>query len=417
MCVAAVPQATARAQNTLGIAAIVNDDVISVYDLNSRLAFVVASTRPPDSQAARNRLLKEVLDTLIDEKLKLQEAKRLNIKIDPAEVDGAIRDMEAANNLPRGGIELFLKRSNISMQVLVTRLKADISWQKVVGRTQRFKVKISEEEITERLREIEANKDKPESRVSEIFLPVDNPNLDNQVRSAGEQLLKQLQSGASFQALARSYSKSPSAAQGGILGWLKQGQLDAAREAALVKMRPGQISPLLRSLAGYHILLLHDRRQSAEKTNQGDPTVSLHQIYVALPPKATAGEIQTQMKLAETLAQSVENCDDIRKLGKEMKSSLTGNLGTLKTSKLPEGVRAAVKDLPEGKASKPFQNGQAVVSIMVCKRIADAKVKKAKNGPTPRERIRRQLLAQRMGTAARRYLRDLRRAAFVDIRL
>ncbi len=402
----------ARAQDVQRIAAVVNDEVISIYDVDARLSLVIASSGLENRPNIRRRLVPQVLRTLIDEALKLQEAKRLNIQVGKSEIERVLAQIARQNNVPGGGLKKYLARQGVEITVLIDRVEADVAWAKVVRRRLRSRVEIGQDEIDEKLAEIEANKGKPEHRVEEIFLPVDNPSEEGDVRLAAERLLQQLRAGAKFSEIARSFSQSASAAVGGDLGWIKLGQLGGELDGALLKMKPGQVSPPIRSLAGFHILRLRDRRAASGVTTS-DASVSLQQLFIPLRANPGRAEVNSAMEKASALAARARSCQDMTDLGNETGSPLSGGLGTLKLSKLPAQLRTVVRDLPVSRASQPIRSGEGIVVLMVCEREEAEKMTAADE----RKKIRDMLLAKRLEMMARQYLRDLRRAAFVDVRI
>ncbi len=400
----------AGAQDALRIAAVVNDEIISVYDLNARLSLVLASSRVTDKAEARRRLAPQVLRSLIDDKLKLQEAKRLRIRVSKKDIDGALGVLERQNGLPRGGLGPFLARNGIDMAVLIDQIESEIVWSKAVNRRLRIQIQIGEDEIDEMLAQFDANKGKPEHRVADIFLPVDEPEDDEKTRILAERLMQQLEAGASFRTLARNFSQSASAAVGGDLGWIKQGQLARELDAALAKMRPGQMSKPIQTQAGYYIILLLDRRADPG-LESGEVTVALHQLFVPLPPKAGQAEVDRQMERAKALAEQAANCADMERLGKQTGSPLSGSLGKIQVSKLPRPLKSVVKGLADRTASRPIRKDDGIIVLMICERETEG------SDVTARQKVEGMLMNQRLNIAARRYLRDLRRAAFVDVRI
>ncbi len=399
----------AGAQDALRIAAVVNDEIISVYDLNARLSLVLASSRVTDKAEARRRLAPQVLRSLIDDKLKLPEAKRLRIRVSKKDIDRALGGLERQNGLPRGGLGRFLAQNGINMAVLIDQIEAEIVWAKAVNRRLRIQIRIGEDEIDEMLAQFDANKGKPEHRVADIFLPVDEPEDEEKTRILAERLMQQLEAGASFPTLARNFSQSASAAVGGDLGWIKQGQLARELDAALVKMRPGQMSKPIQTQAGYYILLLLDRRADPG-LESGEVTVALHQLFLPLPPKAGQAEVDRQMERAKALAQQAANCADMERLGKQTGSPLSGSLGKIKVSRLPRPLKSVVKGLADRTASRPIRKDDGIIVLMICERETKG------SDVTARQKVEGMLMNQRLNIAARRYLRDLRRAAFVDVR-
>lgn len=400
----------AQAQETLRIAAVVNDEIISAYDLSSRLALVLASSGTADNIETRRRLAPQVLRGLIDDKLKLQEARRLNISITMDDIQLALAQVERQNDLPKGGLDGFLARTGINKSVLIDQLEAEIAWIKAVSRKLAAKIQIGDDEIDEIIARIEANKGKPDHLVSEIFLPIDDPLNQNEIQLLANRLFQQLKDGASFPALAQNFSQSASAAVGGDLDWISPGQLGSDLNAALLKLQPGQISPPIPSMAGFYILLLRDRRTGQGLTDK-EVGVSLQQLFLPLSPNAGQAEVASQMELASTMSEVAGNCQDMEALGKEFDPEMSGNLGKVNMSQLPGKLRPVVEKLPLGKASRPLRIADGIIVIMVCEREEAPSALKA------RVRIKRMLFERRVSTEARHYLYNLRRAAFIDVRL
>lgn len=406
-----------RAQDTLRIAAVVNDEMISVYDLNMRLSLVVALSGLPNTLETRQRLGPQVLRSLIDDELKRQEATRLGISVSEGEVENALRRLEKVNDLDKGGLDKFLASRKIRKSSLTTQIESEIAWRKLVQGRFGAITQVSDEEIDEVLSEIEGNKGKPEYLVSEIFLPVDKPENEREILSLANRLIQQTQAGANFQALAQNFSKSPTAERGGSLGWNRLGQLGNELDQALAKLRPGQLSPPVRTIDGYTILYLRKQRTARGLANPetASPVVNLQQLFLPLPPGTGPAAVADAMEGAKTFGNKAKTCQDLEKMGKEIGSPLSGNLGDIKTSALAPQQRNLVRGLPPLKASRPLRTKDGVIVLMVCRR--DEVKQPQLTAAGQRERIADRLINERMGLAARQHMRDLRRAAFVDIRL
>lgn len=154
------------------IAVVVNEEAISVRDVEARMHLVIVSSALRDSGELRQRLRPQILRTLIDERLQLQEARRLKIPVSETEIKGALATIEQQNRLPPGGIETLFERTGIDRASLVDQIRATIAWNKLIRLRGGPAVQISEDEIDEAIADATANKDRPEYRISEIFLPV-----------------------------------------------------------------------------------------------------------------------------------------------------------------------------------------------------------------------------------------------------
>ncbi|MEX2450804.1 MAG: peptidylprolyl isomerase [Rhodospirillales bacterium] len=408
----------AHAQQDLRIAAIVNDEIISYYDLQNRLNLVLFSSARDASNEERQRLVPQILRTLIDDKLKLQEAERRNIQVTQSEIDRAIEHVEKTNNIGKGKLDSLLEQQGIPHSAVVAQIKAEIAWNKVANRVLGTQIRISEEEINERLAEVQENKNKPEHRISEIFLPVDSLDQEEKTKNLAERLHQQLQKGASFASLARSFSRSPTAGSGGHRGWVRQGALGKTVDAELTAMQPGGFSSPIKTEMGFFIVFLHERRtpdQVRDSQADANTTVTLQQLFLPLPAKAKPSEKASQLNLAKTLASTVLNCQDMEKAGKELGSPLSGKIGTVTMAKLPVNIRTAISDLPVNKTSVPVEMKSGLVILMVCDRVKPKVPEKPK--VDERREVEMMLLNERLRTVSRRFLRDLRRSAFIDIRI
>jgi len=395
---------------TLGIAAIVNDDVISIYDLNSRVSLLIATSNQENTPANRKRLSRQVLDRLIDEKLKMQEAKRLDINIPHQTINQAYSDMERRNKLPVGGLGEFLAAKGVDKLALLEQIEAEIAWGSAVNHSLRFQIQIGDEEVDEIIEEIKAGKGKPEYLLAEIFLPVDNPQADNDVHGLAQRLIEHLKSGANFLSIARNYSQSASAAIGGDLGWVRLGQLGNEIDAVLPNLGKGQASDPIRTIAGYYIIMIRNIR-TGKGLASPDQKVKLQQVFFSLPVSITDQEIATRMASIKARTETIEGCEKLDKLGREEGSPLSGSLGSVRVDQLPDAIGNAVGSLDIGKTSRPLRSGDGIIVLMVCERSGTSGLQAV------RKEIKTTLINQRLDIAARRRLRDLRNTAFVDIRI
>ncbi len=392
------------------IAAIVNDEVISIFDLNSRLSVVVAGTQARKEPETLRRLAPQILRQLIDEALQLQEAKRLGIRVTDADLEHALSGIERRNKLKKGMLDSHLAAQGTSKLALIAKIEPEIAWVKVVARRIRPQIHVGPEDVTEALARIEAAAGAPELFLYEIFLRVDAPENETSVRQVGNRIVQQLKAGASFTALARNFSQSASAARGGDLGWVRQGELESELAEPAAKLKPGQLVGPIRTLGGYHILSLRNRR-IAEGVKAPNAKLELQQLFFPVAKGTQPGKADEEMARVKTFAARASSCDGMEKLGSELGTGMSGSLGTVELADLPAPLRKAVEGLEPSRPSEPVRTDNGIIVLMVCGR------EEVGPGGSERERIEQMLVTQRVDAAARRYLRDLRRAAFIDIRL
>lgn len=400
----------AQAQRVQRIAAIVNDDIVSVYDLRARMRIVISSTGLRPTPQLQQRLARQILRQLVDERLQLQEAKRRNVSVSQRNMDHAIAEIEKQNRIPPGGFDKFMARNGIPKEAALAQIRAQIAWGKLVGRILSPRVTVGEDEIEEEINRLKARRGETEYRISEILLTVDNPEAKAEVRRTAERLADELRKGAEFGPLARQFSRGAAASVGGDLGWIAESSLDEEFRPIVPRLEPGSVTAPIETPTGIHILRLERKRRimaaPADKT-----VIDLHQVAFALPPQATKPEIAAQTDLAEAIAETVSGCDDLERAAREAKSNAPTALGKLRLADLSGSVRAAVESLPVGKPSRPVRTRAGVAVFMVCGKTAPEA-----NLPS-RDHIAERIRRERLEILSRRYMRDLRSAAIVDLRV
>ena len=248
------------AQESLRIAAVVNDDVITGLDLAVRTRMAILSSSLPDTPEMRNRVARQVLRAMIDERLMLQEAARQNVIVQQSEVDAELTKLAERNGVTLDQFGAYLAENGVLLDPLAEQVRATIAWSKLVARQLRPRAVITEEDVDEVLRQAEEAKNQPQRRVSEIFLAVDGPAEEEEVRRSAERLIEQIRSGVPFSAVASQFSDTATAAVGGDVGWVLPGQLAPEVEETLERMQDGDIAGPVRAAGGYYILQLRGQR-------------------------------------------------------------------------------------------------------------------------------------------------------------
>lgn len=406
---AMVLAATASAQNIQRIAAIVNDEVVSGFDVDQRIRLVMISTGLQDTPEVRNRLRSQILRTLIDERLQVQEATRLNISVADEEIERALRTIERQNNIPEGRFGEFVSSRGVGLSAVTTQVEAALAWQKLIRRTLQPRVTVTPEEVDAVVQRLQASAGRTELLLAEIFLSVDNPAQEPEVRRRAENLIRQIRSGARFPAVAREFSQAVTAAGGGDMGWVQPEQLSPELADAVADLRLREISSPIRVTGGYYILTIRDQRQILGG-GESDIELDLKQILLPLDAKASPEELETQVNLATAIRGAIDGCGDVESVAAELNSSESGSLGKMRLGDLPVAVRPAVADLQVGEISEPVRTGVGVHLFMVCGRSGDEAAEPDTNA------IRDDIGNRRLSMMARRYLRDLRRDAVVELR-
>jgi peptidyl-prolyl cis-trans isomerase SurA len=341
--------------------------------------------------------------------LELQEAKRQGITATDAEIKHAIAQIEKQNNMPPGSLNDFLKARGIDRTTLVDQLTAAVEWAKLVRRKAAETVDITDGDIDQAMQRLKEHATDPEERVAEIFLSVDNPTQDEQVRQVAEKLTQEMRQGARFSAIARQFSQSATAAVGGDLGWVRPDELPPAIGKAAVQLQVGELSPPIRAAGGYYLLLVLDRRTGSGDSEAGQ-IYNIVQVVFPLPQQASEAARQQALAEAESVRAAATDCPTLLKLGKQ-KAPLLSSEGQLHAAQIAPAMRKLVDGLKSGEASEPILQRNGVGVIMVCSKTNE------ESGAVTRQTVADSLLAQRLDMVARQYLEDLRREAYVDVRV
>lgn len=398
----------APAQEEALVAAVVDDYSITSVDLEQRTNLLLFTSALPRTQQVAQRLQPQVLKTMIDETLQLQAAETHNVKVTNREIDAFFANMEREIGLSPGELENYLSSKGVEKSALKRQVEANMAWSKLVERKFASQATIGDAEINDTLNIIAENQGKPRNLVSEIFLAVDDATQDEQSRQGAIRIMRQLQSGANFDALARAFSQNASAATGGDLGWLVPGQLDNQIEQKLAGMRPGQIEGPIRTLDGYHIIALRNR-QLPGGSSPNEVKIDLRQINISLSPQATEDEVKAALVIADQIRTTIADCASLA-VATLPGGARTANIGRVRLGDLAAPLQKPLSGLQADQMTLPLRGPNGIMLLMVCEREAQTT-----NLPS-REQIKLQLFRQKLDLLARRYLRDLRRAAFLDIR-
>jgi peptidyl-prolyl cis-trans isomerase SurA len=377
-----------------GLAAIVNDDAITTLDVRQRvnLIFVSAGIEPtPDAMA---QVRSQALRGLIDERLQLQEADRWKIEISDAEVDAAFANIARANGLNTDQMAAQLGGAGIGVATMKQQLRAEIAWQRYIGGRFGSRVRISSNVVNDTLSRIAANAARPQYLLSEIFLPTDGEEETRQAVQVAERLILEMRNGAPFPAVARQFSSNPSAATGGDIGWLAQGEVPGPLQSAVDTLQPGQFSAPIVTEDGVYVLALRDRRMG----QSGAGAVSLAQI--SAPGRSRAA--------LEAGLRGVSGCQALAGVAARVADSQVTELGEFAPADLAPDTARRIANLTEGAPSEVFETPRGVAALVVCGRTAAA--------APDRNEIENRLYDQELAMVSQREMRNLREEATIRIR-
>jgi peptidyl-prolyl cis-trans isomerase SurA len=395
-----------------GIVAVVNGDVITRFDLESRRRLFAVTAGLPLTPAVLDRLTPQVRRLLIDEKLRQQEAIRRRVGATDQEVADAVGRLEQQNGQPPGALRGMLSRQGIDIRALYAQVRSQIAWSKLVRQQLGQQAQITEEEVRERLREQEAATGQPEFLVSEIFIAIDDPSQEAEAQRTATSLIEQLRGGAPFPAVAAQFSQAQTAENGGDLGWVRLGQLEPEVDALLTQMPPGAVSNPIRTAGGLTIITLRQRREVGRDMAT---LISIRQLFLPfdsqLNPQAPTQQQIAQLQTAQRVGETVRSCAQMEEVARQVRSPRPADPGQelrLETQQGP--IRQILEEMRQGEPTRPLISPDGITVLLLCSRRVENL-----GAPNP-EAIALSILRERADLVSRQMMRDLRRRADIDVR-
>ncbi|MCA3286886.1 MAG: peptidylprolyl isomerase [Roseomonas sp.] len=402
----ALAQATGGSVNS--IVAVVNGDVVTRSEVESRRRLLALSAGMAGDAGAQ--VGDQILRLLIDERLRIQELSRRRILVTDQDIASSVANIESRNGLPPGGVVQNLRRAGIEPRVLYDQIRAQIGWARLLRGMLGEQANIPEAEVNEFLAAQRARLGEPEFLVSEIFIPVENPGQEAQVRRFVTDVIQRLRQGVPFPMVAAQFSQSQSAIQGGAMDWMTGDRFDPAVASILKQMPEGAISNPIRVPGGFEIVMLRDRRVSGR-----DMATIMNMRQVFLPfegqvnPQAPTAQQLAQLQRAQTLSDQARGCEAMDAAARG--SPRPADPGPVRLDNInPPELRELLGSLPIGRATQPIISMDGALIFMVCARetrnMAEANPQQA----------REILLRDRVELLSRQLQRDLRRRAQIEMR-
>lgn len=260
----------AKAEVIDRVIAVVNGRAIALSELNERKAPLVKQVSEIYSGAEREKRLadmeKKVMDSLVEDLLLETEAEKSGVKASERDIDDAVEDVKKQNSLNDETLKDALKREGLTYEMYRTQIKRQIEKSRMIGQQVRAKVTVTDRDLIEYY---ERNKrlflKDEEVNVSHILFLVSEKASDAEVekiRKQASDVLDAAKRGKDFPELAKKYSQDASGKQGGSLGFFKKGQLLPAFEGAAFSLKKGEISDLVKTGYGFHIIKVDDVKEA-----------------------------------------------------------------------------------------------------------------------------------------------------------
>ncbi len=419
--VLALPPAAA-AQGTMPvdrIVAVVNKEVITATELADAVASAQRHLRRQGTPLPGRELLeRQMLERLIIDKAQLQMARDTGIRVDELQLDRAVQRIAQQNNMTLADFRRALERDGVAFQPWREELRDQILLTRLREREVDDRIQVSDTEIDLFLEELKAKPDsRVEYQVSHLLVRVPEqatPERIEAARAKAHKALAEARAGADFASLAASYSDAPDALQGGALGWRSDDRLPELFSSALAAMQPGEVSDVLRSPAGFHLVKLGAQRGAALDADA--PVAQTRLRHILIRASETISEGEAQRRLADLRSRIVSGAADFAEMARVHSTDATaargGELDWVYPGDVVPEFERAYRDLRIGEISEPVKTPFGYHLIQVLER------RSADMSPERRRLQARQALRERKSDEAyQSWLRQLRDQIYVEQRL
>jgi len=410
------PATSARIELLDRIVAVVNKEVITQYDLEERIGRVQRELqRRGTGIIDRSEIEHQVLDRLVMERVQLQFARETGMRVDDLELDRTVNRVAEGNKLSLSEFRQTLERDAIPFDKFREDLRNEILLNRLREREVTSKITVSEGEIDNLMLEQSERKEiGTEYNIAHILIRVPEQATPDQVqarRARAEEAVKRLRDGADFAQLAATYSDAGDALQGGLIGWRSTQRLPELFVEAVSSLKPGDVSGVFRSPAGFHVIKLLEMRGA------GAPQLveQAHVRHILVRTNELVSEDEAKRKLValrERVVHGVDFAELARLNSDDGSASRGGDLGWVYPGDTVPEFERAFMDLKPMEVSQPVKTpfGWHIIQVLE-RRTADMS--------SDRKRIeaRKAILDRKGDEAFQEWLRQLRDRAYVELRL
>jgi peptidyl-prolyl cis-trans isomerase SurA len=397
------------------VVAIVNDEAVTQFDIDDQKRTILAQMRTQNvTPPAADVLEKQLLDRIITEHAILQFAKENGVRVDDTQVERAILRIAQDNKMSADEFRQALKKENIEYEKYREDIRKEIVIQRLREREVDSHVVVSDSEVDAFLasQNSQAGGD-AEYRVSHILVLVPEKASPEQIdakRRRAEEALKQVKDGTDFAQVAAGFSDAPDALQGGALGWRTAGRLPTVFVDSIRVMKPGDVSNVLRSATGFHIVKLQETR------NRNAPTVveqtRARHILIKVNEITSESEGKAKIERIRDRLETGAKFEDQAKLNSEdATSGKGGELGWISPGDTVPEFEATMNKLKIGEISLPVrtQFGWHIIQVQE-RRTQDITAERK------RDQARMALRQRKSDEAFQDWLRQMRDRAYVEIK-
>jgi peptidyl-prolyl cis-trans isomerase SurA len=415
-----LPPASSAAHVIDSIAVVVNDEVITRNEITARVRGIeqrMKATNSPIPDAAD--LQRQVVEAMIVERAQMQLAKEMGVRASDPELDRAIGRIAEQQKMSLQDMRAQMEKEGMTWVSFREEIRNEMIMQRLREHEVDNKIQISDAEVDTYLAaEQAAAVDQVEMNIAQILVRIPENATPEQIaarKARADEVARQLRTGADFAKIAATYSDAPDALKGGDVGWRDPNRLPPMFAEALRKTAPGQITPVLRSSTGFHLLKLVAKRNLADNKEKAvaQQQTRVRHILLKVTPTMTAAEARRKLTdLKERLDNKAAKFEELARLfSNDASASKGGDLGWLAPGDSTPEMEAAIDALKPGEVSGVVETPFGLHLIEVVERKSDDASKERE-----RTAARNVIRERKMQEATEDWARQVRDRAYVEFR-
>ncbi|HET6633133.1 MAG TPA: peptidylprolyl isomerase [Rhodanobacteraceae bacterium] len=408
------PGQSNQPQELDGIVCVVDDGVILQSELDQALQTVLSQYKGDPSQLPpRSVMAHQVLQRLILQRLQVDRAHAMGIRITNAEVDRAVQGVASQNQITTDQLRRALDQRGISFASFRDQIADQLLIQKLRQQVLRSEVTVTDAEVDNLLKSPSFSAGEVHLQHIAINVPEGaSPEDVDAAKAKAAKVEAALQSGADFGATAIEYSDAPDALEGGDLGWRRLDELPSAFVQIIANMQPGEVSPAVRGPAGFHIIKLAGRRATPRTVVK-----EYHALHLMVQPTLLLSDSQAKQKIEELRQKIVSGKADFKEVAKKDSDDDTtanegGDMGWFPIGAWGDAIAEQIKQMKNGEVSQPFEAGG---SWHIVKLLAERQ--QDRTAEVERQQAHDAIASRKSQDVYTDFLRTLRSRAYIDNRL
>lgn len=396
----------AAAGPEISVVVVVGDDIVTTLDVKNRLALAMLATGISPDEQTKQRLIPQIVQSLVNERLYLQEGKRLKISADDKDIEDGMATLAGQNDKTTEEFRAMFGDDPALLQSMEDKVLGEIIWGKIVRQIIVPKLRISDAEVDEVIEQMSTSHNQQMVGIEQILLTVDEKTDAKKSEALAENLVSEIRKGVSFTAISQQFSSAKIEHSNDVV-WVSKADLDKNLVVALKGLKDGDVSDPVRTADGFLIVKFHGIKEVVN-VHGDNAQVTMKQLFLSLPEDSK--DIPALKQKLEALRAQLSGCDSYDKIDEKSIEGLHIDNLTIGINAIHPELRSVVESQAVGKPGDVITTTAGLHVVTVCERSLPERQL------PDRTKIMQMVQMKKVELKAKHYLRDLRRKTFIEIK-